>query len=203
MNLHLRSASTLTTTQAAEGLPRRAWTIEEIEAMMRAGIIDEDERFELIGGEIVPMSPKGNWHENVKRALTRFWVKALPADIELLTETTLRIAPTEFREPDFVVWPSRIAVKDLKPEHLLLTVEIADTSLDYDLGRKAQFYASIGLEDYWVVDAKRLVTRIHRKPAAGGFAEATDHLDDALLIPLHIPSLAVRLSDLGLEPLTE
>jgi len=47
------------TTQAAEGMPRRPWTVAEIEAMVRAGIISEDERFELIGGEVVPMLPKG------------------------------------------------------------------------------------------------------------------------------------------------
>ena len=54
------------TTQAAEGLPRRPWTVAEIEAAVAAGIIDEDERFELLGGEVVPMSPKGARHELVK-----------------------------------------------------------------------------------------------------------------------------------------
>ena len=50
------------TTTAAEGLPRRRFTVAEIEAMTAAGILDEDERIELIGGEIVPMLPKGNRH---------------------------------------------------------------------------------------------------------------------------------------------
>ena len=47
------------TTRAAEGMPRRPWRRAEIEAMVAAGIVEEDERFELIGGEVVPMSPKG------------------------------------------------------------------------------------------------------------------------------------------------
>ena len=193
----------LPTTQAAEGLPRRCWTVAEIEQMQAAGIIDEDERFELIGGEIVPMSPKGNWHENVKRVLTRVWIKALPPEIDALTETTLRSGPHDFREPDFVFWPSSVAVKDLAPAHVLLIVEVSDSSLDYDLGRKALFYASLGLRDYWVVDAKRLVIRIHRAPAADGYAQIVDLGADAMLTPLLIPDLAIRLADHGLLPLAD
>src|SRR5260370_1453118 len=50
-------------TRAAEGLPRRRFTVAEVEAMVEAGVMEEDERVELIGGELVPMSPKGNQHE--------------------------------------------------------------------------------------------------------------------------------------------
>ena len=46
-------------TSAAEGLPRRRFTVAEVEAMVAAGVMEEDERVELIGGELVPMSPKG------------------------------------------------------------------------------------------------------------------------------------------------
>jgi len=46
------------TTRAAEGLPRRAFTVEEVERMVEVGLIEEDERLELLGGELVPMSPK-------------------------------------------------------------------------------------------------------------------------------------------------
>ena len=59
MNTHFRPPGTPVSTRAAEGLERRVWTVAEIEAMVAAGIIDEDERFELIDGEVVPMSPKG------------------------------------------------------------------------------------------------------------------------------------------------
>jgi Uma2 family endonuclease len=69
MNEQLRPRSFPAATQAAEGLPRRRWSVAEIEAMVANGIILEDERFELIGGEVVPMSPKGNRHELVKKAL--------------------------------------------------------------------------------------------------------------------------------------
>ena len=55
-------------TSAAEGLPRRRFTVAEVEAMVAAGVMEEDERVELIGGELVPMSPKGLEHEVLKTA---------------------------------------------------------------------------------------------------------------------------------------
>ena len=72
MNEMLRPPSFPNTTQAGEGLPRRRWTVAEIEAMVRAGIIDEDERFELIGGELVAMAARNRKHEVLRIAPTRF-----------------------------------------------------------------------------------------------------------------------------------
>jgi len=54
-------------TSAAEGLPRRRFTVAEVEAMVAAGVMEEDERVELIGGELVPMSPKGSSMRSSKR----------------------------------------------------------------------------------------------------------------------------------------
>ena len=68
------------TTTAAEGLPRRPFTVAELEQMVAAGILDEDERIELIGGEVVPMSPKGNHHEVLKTLLMRLLVRQVCPD---------------------------------------------------------------------------------------------------------------------------
>src|SRR5262245_42517785 len=97
MNINLPKLQPTTT--AAEGLPRRRFTVAEIEQMTAAGILHEDERFELIGGEIVPMSPKGYQHELLKSALTRYWAKILPADLLFTTETTFRLSEDTFLEP--------------------------------------------------------------------------------------------------------
>ena len=70
--------SAVRVTSAAEGLPRRRFTVAEVEAMVAAGVMEEDERVELIGGELVPMSPKGNHHEVVKTALARSLVPSAP-----------------------------------------------------------------------------------------------------------------------------
>ena len=208
MNLHIPSSGRgPATTQGAEGLPRRKWTLDEIEHLTGLGVFGgvdrERERFELIDGEIVPMSAKGSWHENVKRALNVAWARALPAGLHMLQETTLRNSPHEFREPDFIFWPSIIAVADLRPSHVQLLVEVADSSLEYDLGRKAAYYASLGIPDYWVIDARRLVTHIHRAPGNAGYANVLGQPHTALMTPLLLPALAVCLADLGLLPATD
>ncbi|MCC6205187.1 MAG: Uma2 family endonuclease, partial [Hyphomicrobiales bacterium] len=79
------------TTQAADGMPRRPWSVAEIEAMVAAGIIRESERFELIGGEVVPMSPKGARHEMVKIDLNEHLQRIKAPDLRVGPETTLRL----------------------------------------------------------------------------------------------------------------
>src|SRR5690348_1057570 len=86
MNRHHRDLITM----AAEGLPRRRFTVAELEAMTEAGILEEDERIELIGGEVVPMSPKGDHHEILKAALNRHWGRNTPDHLRFVPERTFR-----------------------------------------------------------------------------------------------------------------
>ena len=195
MNRHSRDM----TTNAAEGLPRRRFTVAELEAMTAAGILDEDERIELIGGEIVPMSPKGNQHEMLKAALTLYWARRLPADLSFVTETTFRLTADTYLEPDFVFYPKASGIPGLTAATARLVVEIADSSLGYDLGRKAALYASFGIAELWVIDAVKLVTHVHRDPAAGGYGSVVALAKDQRLVPQSAPALAVTLGDLELH----
>ena len=200
--MNIQVSSPREPTQAAEGLPRRRWTVSEIREMMTAGIILEDERFELIGGEVVPMSPKGNRHEVVKQALQQHWFPLIVGSTTaLITETTLYIGEEDFLEPDFLFWPHAMPLAEVTAQSSLLIVEIADTSLDYDLGIKSATYAGIGLRELWVIDAKGLSTRIHLAPGSNGYQQSKDSAHTEPLVPTLIPGLAVTLSDLGLEPI--
>lgn len=196
--MHANAHALPTTTTAADGLPRRRFTVAELEQMVAAGILDEDERIELIGGEVVPMSPKGRRHEIIKVALNRFWVPRLPADLQLATETTLRLGPDTYLEPDFVFYPTAIGLRGLGAETALLVVEIADSSLGYDLGRKAGLYAGFGIAELWVIDAVRLTARIHRRPAPDGYHTLIECAPDETLVPDAMPALAVTLGELPL-----
>jgi Uma2 family endonuclease len=187
------------TTQAAEGLVRRRFTVAELEAMVAAGIIDEDERIELIGGDVVPMSPKGNHHESVKIALNAYWSKRIPDRFMLAQETTFRLTPDTYLEPDFVFFDRQTKLKDLRAGNAHFVVEIANTSYAYDIGRKAALYASFGIPELWVVHAVRLETRIHRAPSLTGYQSMIDLSSDQVLAPVFAPELAVTLSELELN----
>jgi Uma2 family endonuclease len=203
MNEHVRLDRLPGTTQAAEGLPRRRWSVAEIEAMVASGIIDEDERFELIGGEAVPMSPKGARHETVKIALNRFFQRAAPDHLEVAQETTLRLDKDSFVEPDFCIFTRGLDLKALNGDAVLLAVEVADSSLAYDIGRKSRIYAAYGVCEVWVINAKTLVTRVFRQPTKAGYKSKRNKACGLRLEPEHAPELAVSLSELGLTPVAK
>jgi Uma2 family endonuclease len=80
----------------------------------------------------------------------------------------------------------------------LLIVEVADSSLAYDLGRKAGIYARLGLPELWVIDARSLVTTMHRGPVSSGYTETHKAGPSEMLQPEQAPQLAVALAALGL-----
>ncbi len=186
------------TTRAAEGLSRRRFTTADVEAMVAAGILTEEERVELIGGELVPMTPKGNHHEVLKTALNVYWVQRLPKHLLVTTETTFRLAPDTYLEPDFVFYDKVTGLRGLTGKTAHLVVEIADLSFTYDIGRKAKLYAGFGIQELWVINAVRLETHIHRKPSLDGYADITIFQKDNVLAPAFAPELAVTLGDLEL-----
>jgi Uma2 family endonuclease len=198
MNMQLRPPGLSYVTQAAEGLQRRRWTVAEIEAMVQAGIIDEDERFELIDGEVVPMSPKGLRHEVIKGSLLIWWARRLPTSIQVMPETTFRLNESGFLEPDFVFFASTTKLANLNPSNALLAVEVADTSLRYDTGRKAMLYASHGVRELWTINVESLQTHIFTKPSGDGYLEQHVLEPTETLSPTFAPELAVKLAELPL-----
>ncbi len=197
--MQLRGRNLEPITQAAEGLPRRRFTVAELEAMVAAGILDEDERIELIGGEVVPMSPKGSHHEIMKAALLEYWLERLPKHFRLVPETTFRLSPDTYLEPDFIFFDRVVGIRGLRADTAHFAVEIADSSYAYDIGPKAALYASFGVPELWVIHAVRLETRVHRRPSPQGYPDIADHGPGAELVPAFAPELAVTLSALDLR----
>jgi Uma2 family endonuclease len=205
MNEHLRQGSLRlpslpATTQAADGMPRRCWSIAEIEAMVEARIISEDERFELIGGEVVPMSPKGARHEWVKALLNRHFQRIAADEWLVIPETTLRLDEKSYVEPDFCVFSHDVDLAAYNGSNVLLAVEVADSSLAYDLGRKIGVYAAYGVREVWVVNAVTLITRIHRRLGADGYGEIVDIDYRSSVTARLAPGITMTLADLGISP---
>jgi Uma2 family endonuclease len=186
-------------TRAAEGLQRRRFTVAEVEAMVEAGILDEDERVELIGGELVPMSPKGRHHEAVKVALNDRWCRIRPETCQVAQETMFRLSEDTFLEPDFVIYSYPTLLTGLSQSNVLLVVEIAASSRRIDMGRKAKLYASFGVREFWVIDAVRRTTRTFAAPAERGYGDTRDYRASDRIVPLFAPAeFALRLDELKL-----
>ncbi len=198
MNELLRPPSLPGTTQAAEGLQRRRFTVAEVESMVASGIIAEDERLELIGGEVVPMSPKGRRHEVLRSELAFMLSRQCPAHLKVATETPLNLAADCAPEPDIIVFPASLRAPDVDGKSVLLVIEIADTSLAYDLTTKPAIYAAYNVREYWVINANTLETTTHSEPSGSAYRVAPTVGAEQLLLPRAAPELGVRLADLDL-----
>ncbi len=182
-----------------KGVVRRLWTADELEKLLEAGILHEDDGLELIGGDLVIMSPKGNRHELLRNKLILNWARRLPGDISFAEETPLKLAPQNEPEPDIILFPEALDVTELDGSTVLLVVEIADSSLKVDRTSKAPLYASFGVREYWVIDAKTMATFVHLGPARSGYRKEIKVKRNEVLTPTLVTTLSVRLADLGIR----
>jgi Uma2 family endonuclease len=189
-------------TTAAEGFPRRAFTVEDVRRMIEAGVIREDEKFELVEGEIVMMAAKGIAHERIKSALTVAISRALPDHLTIGVEATLHLADMTLLEPDIAVFskdvfrrPTTFARLDPGDAHLV--IEVAATSLAYDKGLKARLYARHGVKEFWVIDAATCSTWIHTGPSGDGWSSIAERGPQDVLTTPALPGFAIRLGEHG------
>ena len=187
-------------TQAAEGLPRWRWTLEEFDRFIELGIFGDNDRVELIGGELVPMSPKGARHDNLRIFLQIALQRRVAEGTAVLAEIGWRPDKAHYVEPDILVAHLSDSPVETPGREALLVVEIADSSLSYDLKIKPGVYAALGVAEYWVVDAAKLVAHVHREPSQAGYASVAVVPAEGELTALRIPGLALRIADLGLKP---
>lgn len=187
------------TTRAADGLPRWSWTVAEIERMAAGGYFRDEDRFELVGGEIVPMSPKGRRHEIDRGALAFRFSRAAPEGVFVVSGPQLNLAEDTYAVPDVLVRPAAIKTPDMRGGDALLVVEIADTSLAYDLQTKARLYASHGVREYWVINAATLAATIYSEPSGSTYATIRETAAGGLISTALAPALAVSLAALDLD----
>ncbi len=164
--------------------------------MTRAGILVDEDRVELIGGELYPMAPKGNRHEMMQRRLTRFLSRVVRDDVAVSVEPSLYLTDESAPEPDVLVFPDHLPIKDVRGPDILLAVEVVDSSLGLDLTVKAPLYAEAGIPHLWVISVRSDVVYLFSQPDGpqyGGYRMAG--FDERLALPFS-PGIHVRLADL-------
>ena len=162
--------------QGGDGLARRAFSAGDVRRMVGSGILSEDERVELIDGELIAMSAKGFAHDRIKTELAHRLSRALSDDYRSHVESTLQLDAAVLVEPDLLVARKEAASMSaegfatIPVSEVLLLIEVAGSSLAYDRGRKAALYARYGIPEYWVVDANERTAWVHRNPGPSGYA---------------------------------
>ena len=185
-------------TFATEGSTHRRFTVDDILRLQDAGIISEDDDFELIEGEIIPMGPKYFPHDNIKMKLGRSLDRACPDDLFCAQEPSVQLSANSFVDPDLCLCrlPEQQIAKLLPVQLLLLAIEVAATSLRYDLGRKARAYARAGVPELWVIDVQTRRTHIHTGLSESGWASIVVREAVVELTFAGLPAWKVRLKDL-------
>jgi Uma2 family endonuclease len=149
---------------------------------------------------MVPMmSPAGRRHETIRIKLARRMNQLAPTTVMIAAEPQFNLAADTFVKPDILVHPDAINTYDLKGTEASLLIEIAETSLSYDLKTKRPLYASHGVPEYWVINAATLMTTVHRQPAGNTYTDIVEVQPDTRLVPSLAPELAIFLNELDLD----
>lgn len=167
---------------------------DEYDRLVEAGAF-ERQRIELVRGELRPMSPIGVKHSLVVTRLYRLLDRAAPAHLEVRSQQPLACTDDSEPEPDLSVVPYDPAPVG-HPTTALLVIEVAETSLAYDLGDKADLYEDSDVQEYWVIDLVAAIVHVHRGRIDGRWSAITLHHASERLTPIAMPEVAVALSDL-------
>lgn len=152
----------------------------EYDLLIEQGVFGEDDRIQLIEGELVELSPQNAPHAGIVEALTERLVPALIGRARVRVQLPLIAGEYSEPEPDIAILPAD-EPRDRHPERALLVIEVADSTLRLDVVRKARVYAGAGVPEYWVIDVGGDVVHVHTEPASGAYATVSKHgPDDAL-----------------------
>ncbi len=173
-------AATLTQNRADTGPQRMRCTVRDFYRMAEAGVLSPDCRYELLNGDIILMQPIGESHAGNHDWLNHALITRLGDHYWLRTQNPVRLDNYSEPQPDFAILKPRkdgYRTAHPGPGDTLLVIELATSSLAYDIGKKQRAYAKAGIPEYWVVDLTGKQLHIFRKPAPIGYANV-QVLDD-------------------------
>lgn len=148
-------------------ISKRLFTVNEYYRMAESGILSEDDRVELINGEIIEMTPIGARHSACIDRLNTLFNLHLGKAVTVRVQSPIRLDDRSEPQPDISLLKPRTdyyANAHPTPEEVLLIVEVADTSLDYDQKVKLPLYANALISEVWIVDIPNDRIEIHRQP---------------------------------------
>lgn len=190
----------------ATDIIKKRFTVEEYHRMAEAGILGQNDRVELIDGDVVQMSPIGRRHRvRVLRATTLF--NRVFGDRALVgCQTDLKLNEWTEPQPDIFVLKPRndfYAARDWAPEDVFFVMEISDSSLRYDREVKVPLFAVAGIPEVWVEDTKNDVLYVYRHPERGAYAVSLALQRRDIVAPIAFPGVQFSVDNLFGDPVSE
>jgi Uma2 family endonuclease len=165
-------------------VPRHRLTVADYHRLGEAGILGEDDRVELLEGQLIDMSPIGPRHALAVDALNELLVGGVAGRAVVRVQNPITLDSGSEPQPDVAVvrrpW-SGYPRAHPGPGDILLLIEVADSSLELDLGAKRTIYARAGIGEYWIVDLTTDTVLLHREPDGDGYRGVTPVKPPAVL----------------------
>lgn len=174
------------------------WTVEEYQRLGETGFFHEDDRVELLNGDIVIMAPIGIRHVKAVRNLNRVMVLQYDGRALVDVQSPVIIDGHSEPQPDILLLHPNAKSRDSLPipEDVLVLIEVAESSLAYDLKDKRQAYARAGIVEYWLLDLTKSQMYVFRDPTSEGYCSEKIVAADESIAPLAFPDDPIALSEL-------
>lgn len=183
----------------AAQVTRVRFTVDQYEDMGRAGILGEDDRVELVDGEIVQMSPIGARHMACVKRTTALLYRLLGNRYIVSVQDALRLSRYQEPQPDLAVLKWRddfYAAAKPTARDVLLVIEVAETSFDYDTKVKIPRYAQAGVPEAWVADLMGDLVKQYADPAGGVYQLEREVRRGETLLSHAVPELTLDMAAL-------
>jgi len=178
-------------------ITRHRLNVDQYRRMGEAGVLEPGVRVELIEGEVIDMAPIGSRHFSMVGRLTRLLVEATGAQAFVSVQQSLRLDRFNEPQPDVAVLQPR---DDFYAEALpagidaLLVIEVAESTVAFDLLTKARLYATHGVPVYWVIDLPAGLLHVHTEPQGDTYGSVVTLRSPGVM---SIPGLAGVVIDLA------
>ncbi len=175
----------------------RRFTVDEYLALGAAGILAKEERVELLDGEIIQMAPIGNRHMNSVDWLGHLMRESLGRRAMVRIQGSIQLDDATMPEPDIAVirWRSINDIAPVLPSDVHLVVEVADSSLEFDLGDKLARYAAAGIPEAWVANLRAGELVVNTEPEGTAYAHVRVIPLDGRVSPQAFPDVVLELAD--------
>jgi Uma2 family endonuclease len=182
----------------ATGIAARRFSVQEFHRLAEAGILTEDDRVELLDGQIMVIAPIGENHRTVVDLLAELLTDQRRGRYRVAVQNPVRIDDEDEPQPDLVLYNRSVIGRHPAPSDVFLIVEVADTSLDYDQRSKIPVYASAEIKEVWIIDLASYSIQSYRDPlrADRRYAAVAAYDRQSWISLLAFPDVRVRLDDL-------
>lgn len=165
--------------------------------MIAAGLL-AGRQVELIDGDIVEMAPELPIHRATYRRGEKYLQSVLGDRAVIFTAAPITLPDNSEPQPDICIaapLESRYDQRHPMPADIYWLIEVSNSTLEYDLGPKANTYASHQIQEYWVIDIPNHQLWIHREPTQVNYQSIT-HIHSGTLSPLAFPSIDLNVSQI-------